>query len=48
VRHKLGKRDYEVKVSKNLMSFAQELDEALWHDFEQARKIAPSRFVREV
>jgi hypothetical protein len=45
VRPKLGKRDYEVKVSKNLMSFARELDEALWHDYEQAKKIRPKSFI---
>jgi hypothetical protein len=44
VRPQLGKRDFEVKVSKNLMSFAKDLDEALWHDYEQAKKIRPESF----
>jgi sulfotransferase len=45
VRPKLGKRNYEVKVSKNLMNFATELDDALWHDYEQAKEIMPSQFI---
>jgi sulfotransferase len=45
VRPKLERQNYEVKVSKNLMSFAKELDEALWHDYEQAKKIRPKSFI---
>lgn len=45
VRPKLGKRDYEVKVSATLMAFAKQLDEALWHDYEQATKIRPESFI---
>jgi hypothetical protein len=45
IRPKLGKRDYEVKVSATLMAFAKQLDEALWHDYEQAKKIRPGNFI---
>ena len=45
VRPKLGKRDYEVKVSKNLMEFAKKLDKALWHDYEQAKELRPESFI---
>jgi sulfotransferase len=45
VRPKLGKREYEVKVSVTLMAFAKQLDEALWHDYEQAKKIRPGSFI---
>lgn len=38
IRTRIGKRNYEVKVSRGLMDYAKELDEALWHDYEQAKK----------
>jgi hypothetical protein len=45
VRPNISKLDYEVKVSATLMAFANQLDEALWHDYEQAKKIRPESFI---
>lgn len=45
VRPKLERRTYEVRVSKNLMKFAKELDEALWHDYRQAKQLNPGCFI---
>lgn len=45
VRRKLERRTYEIRVSKNLMAFANELDEALSHDYEQAKRLRPASFI---
>ena len=45
VRHKLEKREYEVTLPEDLWRFSQELDDALWHDYEEAKKILPSQFI---
>lgn len=45
IRRKLAKREYEVKFSPHLLKRAQELDEALWHDYEQAKSLRPNSFI---
>jgi hypothetical protein len=46
VRPNLEKRQYEVKISKYLTETAKRFDEALWEDYEQAKKICPSAFIK--
>jgi sulfotransferase len=45
IRPKLERVDYDVKVPRDLWNYSKELDEALWHDYEQAKEIMPSQFI---
>lgn len=45
VRPKLEKRDYQTNIASGLWEYSKELDEALWHDYEQAKKIRPESFI---
>lgn len=45
VRPEIARRDYDIRLSNKLAARASHLDEALWHDYEQARQIWPNRFI---
>lgn len=45
IRPQITRREYEVKISDSLFAIAKELDDALQHDYEQAKKIKPERFI---
>lgn len=44
VRPKIAKRTYDFQLPRFIEERAKELDEALWHDYEQAKTIMPERF----
>ena len=45
IRPKLGRQTYDCKVPKALWDYSKELDEALWHDYEQAKQLRPESFI---
>jgi hypothetical protein len=45
IRPKLESRKYDIKLDTGLLDFANRLDEALWHDFYQAKKTRPDCFI---
>lgn len=44
IKPQITRPDYQVRISKSLWSRATDLDDALRHDYEQAKRINPARF----